>query len=126
MLFHNDHPDKYSGSITLKETAANFDMISLFYTSNDSVYSSVDVYKPKGKTASLFCYGIATHISDYPVYLKFKTVKIQDNIVNTYYDPDDAFDYWTGQQRIGNVADPKFINNDYIKITTVIGYKGIQ
>lgn len=48
-----DNASGSASSITLSETAANFDYIEIFFMSNDDEYSSVKVADPNGKTVTL-------------------------------------------------------------------------
>lgn len=51
VLYNNDTGSV--GTITLSDSAANYDYIEIFYSKNRAYNSSTKIYKPNGKTASL-------------------------------------------------------------------------
>lgn len=70
--------------ITLSDSAANYDMLRIFFRDNNYVYGSVDVYSPHGKNV-----GITTNYNDTgAAYVKMQTVTIDgvtiDQTTNTY------------------------------------------
>ena len=52
VLFDND-ANVFQGPITLSESAANFEKLTICFKSNDGVYGSMDVARPNGKVVAL-------------------------------------------------------------------------
>ena len=52
VLFDND-ANVFQGAITLSESAANFEKLTICFKSNDNVYCSMDVARPNGKVVAL-------------------------------------------------------------------------
>lgn len=63
-----------NGNVTLSETAANFNHLTIYYRTNDNFHSSVDVFAPNGKIVSLQSIGINNAGNN--MYLKSRTVTI--------------------------------------------------
>ncbi|MCI2148850.1 hypothetical protein [Bifidobacterium crudilactis] len=118
MLFNNDQ-NPLSGSITLADTAANFEMLTICYRSNDNVYASMDVINPDGKIISL----VTGYISGATTaYLKNRCYSITGKIINTYKRADGV---WIGGQV--NAANSNNADiNDYLTITQVYGTRKVQ
>ena len=69
-----------TGTITLAYTAANYNHMRIYYRSNDSEYSSVDVFTPNGKKVDLLQ---ATPNSGGNTYLKLRSVTISGTSIAT-------------------------------------------
>lgn len=85
VLFYNES-QALNTAIPLSDSAGNYKRLRIFYKSDDGDYSSVDVYRPDGKTVSLTisrpAYSYAKGAA--PVmYLKAKVVKISGSTINT-------------------------------------------
>lgn len=118
MLFNNDQ-NPFSGIITLAETAANFEMLTICYKSNDNVFGSMDVITPDGKTISLTTSYIVLPGN---AYLKNRCYQITGKTINTYMN---ANGNWIGGQV--NVAGSNNADiSDYLTITQVYGTRKVQ
>lgn len=112
-LFSGTYASTHEASITLNETAANFQFIDIQFTTNDGNISSTRVYSPNGKSVTLST--IAGVANGSVVFLKTKTVKISGTSINTYHTNDG---YWTAERdSANNKHDP-----DSIGITEVWGF----
>ena len=69
-----------TGTVTLSATAANYNHMRIYYRSNDSEYSSVDVFTPNGKKVDLLQ---ATPNSGGNTYLKSRSVTISGTSIAT-------------------------------------------
>ena len=120
VLFDNDS-QALSGAITLSESAANFERLTICYKTNDGDYASVDVMHPDGKTVSLHAVRTAGTTTR-NVWLKSKTVKISGTYINTNSTASGGTNYYqTSQVRAdGSQAATA---GDYIAITQVLGYR---
>lgn len=70
-----------NGTITLSQSAANFDHLTIYYRDNDNENSSVDVYAPNGKQVTL-----ATNHPGYDngnMYIKARSVLISGTSIAT-------------------------------------------
>lgn len=106
--------DNTSGSnvdITLNDDSKNYEKIEIYYSSNDAVYTSTEVFKPNGKTVGMFL----SHVADgTTVYNKQKEVKISGNkITNISYS-----EWYASHNNTVHI-----VNNNNIYIYKVIGYK---
>lgn len=118
VLYDNDDtPAK--GAITLSDSAANYSRLTILYKNNDEFYGSTDVYNPDGKKVALLNFSFGDITTEDPVYLKFRTILISGNTINTAQDKSGA--YLTGEQRLSDGR--HFVKNDFISITTVLGYR---
>lgn len=113
VLYNNDNTP-FAGAITLSESAANFERLTICFKSNDNVFSSMDVVSPDGKVISLTTsfFSFATNF-----YLKNRCYKITGKTINTY---SLSTDRWiTGE---ANVCDSnQGTSTDVLVITQVIG-----
>lgn len=108
MLFDDD--SSTSTTVTLSETAANFEKLVICYTCNDGQYNSVEIVHPDGKKAQLFA---STYTSSADFYGKTCTVLISGTSI--------AQSGFAGQFTVpGGTASTA---NDFY-ITQVIGYRG--
>lgn len=110
LLFDNDANELTTSSVTLSESAANFDMLTICYKTNDGDYSSVNVYRPNGKTATLW--GSLT--SGATTYMKSRVVAIQDTTITNANG---------GQLWLSGSSSYNSMSGDYIAVTQVIGHR---
>ena len=114
VLFDND-ANVFQGAITLSESAANFEKLTICFKSNDNVYCSMDVARPNGKVVSLTT---SFYKGTNYFYVKNRCYKIDGKIINTWRRAADG-DYQTGEV---NVANSNAANmGDYLTITQVFG-----
>lgn len=106
-----DNPSGSNGTITLNNSAINYNHLQIFYRSNDYWYSSVDVYAPNGK---LVCLSVNyTNGSTY-FYTKAKECSINGNaLTNTSK---------IGEVRIGNGVATTYSASNNIYIYLVLGW----
>lgn len=114
VLFDND-ANVFRGSITLSESAANFEKLTICFKSNDNAYCSMDVARPNGKVVAL-----TTSFYDGPndFYVKNRCYKIDGKIINTWRRTTDG-DYQTGEVNAANSNAARMA--DLITITQVFG-----
>ena len=114
VLFDND-ANVFQGAITLSESAANFEKLTICFKSNDGVYGSMDVARPNGKVVAL-----TTSIYAAPTdfYVKNRCYKIDGKIINTWRRAADG-DYQTGEVNAANSNAARMA--DLITITQVFG-----
>lgn len=113
-LFDND-ANVFQGAITLSESAANFEKLTICFKSNDGVYGSMDVARPNGKVVALttsFYNGTAYF------YVKNRCYKIDGKNINTWRRAA-SDDYQTGEVNAANSNAATM--GDYITITQVFG-----
>lgn len=80
VLYNNDNTP-FSGAITLSESAANFERLTICFKTNDGVFGSMDVVNPDGKVISLTT---SFFRSTAYIYLKNRCYKITGKNINTY------------------------------------------
>ncbi len=113
-LYDNDN-NVFQGAISLNESAANFEKLTICFKSNDNVYASMDVARPNGKVVALttsFYQG-----TNY-FYVKNRCYKIDGKIINTWRQ-DANGDYQTGEVNAANSNAARMA--DFITITQVFG-----
>lgn len=111
-LYDNDD-NTLSGAITLGETAANFEKLTICFKTNNNVYASMDVANPDGKAISLTT---GWYLNTSAFYVKTRCYKIEGRTINTYKP---GGTYVTGEvNAAGNNAAS---NTDVITITQVYG-----
>lgn len=113
ILYENESATKFSGAITLSESAANLSRILIEYIDTDDICGSVTVSNPNEK---LVCLNTNTFTSGSAFYHKSKIIKISGKTVDTYYNGG----YWTGQT---NATGATTTNDNYVGITKVVGWK---
>ena len=113
MLYNNDNTP-FSGAITLSESAANFERLTICFKSNDNVFGSMDVVNPDGKVISLTTsfFSSATNF-----YLKNRCYKITGKTINTYAIQPNV--YQTGEANVCGSNNGRLA--DLIVITQVLG-----
>ena len=107
-----DNSSGTNGTVTLSQTANNFNYLEIFYVTkhNTNTYGSVKIFEPNGKIVNL----VATYCKDttYGVYVYAKDVQISGTTITVSK---------AGWQYIG--SDRYIGSSDYIYITKVVGYK---
>lgn len=113
-LYDNDN-NVFQGAISLNESAANFEKLTICFKSNDNVYCSMDVARPNGKVVAL-----TTSFYDGTnyFYVKNRCYKIDGKIINTWRRAADG-DYQTGEVNAANSNAARMA--DLITITQVFG-----
>ena len=114
VLFDND-ANVFQGAITLSESAANFEKLTICFKSNDGVYGSMDVARPNGKVVALTT---SIYITPGDFYVKNRCYKIDGKIINTWRRDADG-DYQTGEVNAANSNAAH--TGDYLTITQVFG-----
>lgn len=114
VLFDND-ANVFQGAITLSESAANFEKLTICFKSNDGVYGSMDVARPNGKVVALTTSFYATP-ADF--YVKNRCYKIDNKNINTWKRNTNS-DYQTGEVNAANSNAAHM--GDFITITQVFG-----
>ncbi|MCI1935164.1 MAG: hypothetical protein LKJ44_08085 [Bifidobacteriaceae bacterium] len=112
VLFDNDN-QPFSGAVSLTETAANFEKLTICFRTNDDLYGSMDVAKPNNKKIIL---SNITFIAEGNIYVKSRTYVITDKTINTYKS---STNYQSGEVNVtlGQAGRQK----DVIAITQVYG-----
>lgn len=114
VLFDND-ANVFPGPITLSESAANFEKLTICFKSNDGVYGSMDVARPNGKVVALTT---SIYVTPADFYVKNRCYKIDGKIINTWRRAADG-DYQTGEVNAANSNAAH--TGDYLTITQVFG-----
>lgn len=114
VLFDND-ANVFQGSITLSESAANFEKLTICFKSNDGVYGSMDVARPNGKVVALTT---SIYVAPDAFYVKNRCYKIDNKNINTWK-IDTNSDYQTGEVNAANSNAAR--TGDYLTITQVFG-----
>lgn len=114
VLFDNDS-QALSGAITLSESAADFERMTICYRSDNGFYGSTEVWHPDGKQVSLTetCPDESGFVT-----AKGKIVLISGKTIDTVKG---SSRYLTGQGYVH--SSPGFDYGDYLAITQVIGYR---
>lgn len=115
VLYDNDNTP-FSGAVTLSESAANFERLTICFRSNDNVFSSMDVVNPDGKAISLTTsfFNEASYF-----FLKNRCYKITGKTINTY---SLSTNKWiTGEANVCNSN--QGTRTDVLVITQVIGVR---
>lgn len=113
-LYDNDN-NVFQGAISLNESAANFEKLTICFKSNDNVYASMDVANPNKKIVSLTT-SLYNGASNF--YVKNRCYKIDGKIINTWRRAADG-DYETGEVNAANSNAARM--GDFITITQVYG-----
>lgn len=114
VLFDNDS-QALSGAITLSESAADFERMTICYRSDNGFYGSTEVWHPDGKQVALTetCPDESGFVT-----AKGKIVLISGKTIDTVKG---SSRYLTGQGYVH--SSPGFDYGDYLTITQVIGYR---
>lgn len=114
VLFDND-ANVFQGAITLSESAANFEKLTICFKSNDGVYGSMDVARPNGKVVALTT---SIYVAPGVFYVKNRCYKIDNKNINTWKRNTNS-DYQTGEVNAANSNAAHM--GDYLTITQVFG-----
>lgn len=113
-LYDNDN-NVFQGAISLNESAANFEKLTICFKSNDNVYASMDVANPNKKIVSLTTsfYSGNTHF-----YVKNRCYLIDGKTINTWKRSTSTV-YQTGEVNAAGSNNASM--GDFITITQVYG-----
>lgn len=113
-LYDNDN-NVFQGAISLNESAANFEKLTICFKSNDNVYASMDVANPNKKVVSLTTsfYNGDTHF-----YVKNRCYLIDGKTINTWTRGTSTV-YQTGEVNAAGSNNASM--GDFITITQVYG-----
>lgn len=106
-----------ASAITLSQSAANFDILEIFYCDIEGNYSSVRVWSPNNKVVSLTTSGVAgspLNFTSWTRRIKISGTSITGQTVNTYS---------VGLVNITNAGVISVTSDAYIKIVKVLGWK---
>lgn len=113
-LYDNDN-NVFQGAISLNESAANFEKLTICFKSNDNVYASMDVANPNKKIVSLttsFYNGNASF------YVKNRCYLIDGKTINTWKRSTSTV-YQTGEVNAAGSNNASM--GDFVTITQVYG-----
>lgn len=113
-LYDNDN-NVFQGAISLNESAANFEKLTICFKSNDNVYASMDVANPNKKIVSLTT---SLYNGNAYFYVKNRCYLIDGKTINTWKRSTSTF-YQTGE--VNAVGSNNASTGDFITITQVYG-----
>lgn len=113
-LYDNDN-NVFQGAISLNESAANFEKLTICFKSNDNVYASMDVANPNKKVVSLTT---SFYNGDACFYVKNRCYLIDGKTINTWKRSTSTF-YQTGE--VNAAGSNNASTGDFITITQVYG-----
>lgn len=113
-LYDNDN-NVFQGAISLNESAANFEKLTICFKSNDNVYASMDVANPNKKIVSLTT---SFYNGDASFYVKNRCYLIDGKTINTWKRSTSTV-YQTGE--VNAVGSNNASMGDFITITQVYG-----
>ena len=113
-LYDNDN-NVFYGAISLNESAANFEKLTICFKSNDNVYASMDVANPNKKVVSLTT---SFYNGDAYFYVKNRCYLIDGKTINTWKRSTSTV-YQTGE--VNAVGSNNASMGDFITITQVYG-----
>lgn len=113
-LYDNDN-NVFQGAISLNESAANFERLTICFKSNDNVYASMDVANPNKKVVSLTT---SFYNGDAYFYVKNRCYLIDGKTINTWKRSTSTV-YQTGE--VNAVGSNNASMGDFITITQVYG-----
>lgn len=113
-LYDNDN-NVFQGAISLNESAANFEKLTICFKSNDNVYASMDVANPDKKIVSLTT---SFYNGDASFYVKNRCYLIDGKTINTWKRSTSTV-YQTGE--VNAVGSNNASMGDFITITQVYG-----
>lgn len=113
-LYDNDN-NVFQGAISLNESAANFEKLTICFKSNDNVYASMDVANPNKKIVSLTT---SFYNGNAYFYVKNRCYLIDGKTINTWKRSTSTV-YQTGE--INAVGSNNASMGDFITITQVYG-----
>lgn len=113
-LYDNDN-NVFQGAISLNESAANFEKLTICFKSNDNVYASMDVANPNKKVVSLTT---SFYNGDAYFYVKNRCYLIDGKTINTWKSSPSTV-YQTGE--VNAAGSNNASRGDFITITQVYG-----
>lgn len=113
-LYDNDN-NVFQGAISLNESAANFEKLTICFKSNDNVYSSMDVANPNKKIVSLT---MSFYNGNASFYVKNRCYLIDGKTINTWKRSTSTV-YQTGEVNAAGSNNASM--GDFITITQVYG-----
>lgn len=113
-LYDNDN-NVFQGAISLNESAANFEKLTICFKSNDNVYASMDVANPNKKVVSLTT---SFYNGDAYFYVKNRCYLIDGKTINTWTRNTSTV-YQTGEVNAAGSNNASM--GDFITITQVYG-----
>lgn len=113
-LYDNDN-NVFHGAISLNESAANFEKLTICFKSNDNVYASMDVANPNKKIVSLTT---SFYNGDAYFYVKNRCYLIDGKTINTWKRGASTV-YQTGE--VNAAGSNNASTGDFITITQVYG-----
>ena len=113
-LYDNDN-NVFQGAISLNESAANFEKLTICFKSNDNVYASMDVANPNKKVVSLTT---SLYNGDAYFYVKNRCYLIDGKTINTWKRSTSTV-YQTGE--VNAAGSNNASTGDFITITQVYG-----
>lgn len=113
-LYDNDN-NVFQGAISLNESAANFEKLTICFKSNDNVYASMDVANPNKKIVSLT---MGFYNGDAYFYVKNRCYLIDGKTINTWKRSTSTV-YQTGE--VNAAGSNNASTGDFITITQVYG-----
>lgn len=113
-LYDNDN-NVFRGAISLNESAANFEKLTICFKSNDNVYASMDVANPNKKVVSLTT---SFYNGDASFYVKNRCYLIDGKTINTWK-RSTSTGYRTGEVNAAGSNNASM--GDFITITQVYG-----
>lgn len=113
-LYDNDN-NVFQGAISLNESAANFEKLTICFKSNDNVYASMDVANPNKKIVSLTT---SFYNGNAYFYVKNRCYLIDGKTINTWK-RSTSTGYQTGEVNAAGSNDAS--TGDFITITQVYG-----
>lgn len=118
-LYDNDN-NVFQGAISLNESAANFEKLTICFKSNDNVYASMDVANPNKKVVSLTT---SFYNGDAYFYVKNRCYLIDGKTINTWKRSTSTV-YQTGE--VNAVGSNNASMGDFITITQVYGTRKMR
>lgn len=113
-LYDNDN-NVFPGAISLNESAANFEKLTICFKSNDNVYASMDVANPNKKVVSLTT---SFYNGDAYFFVKNRCYLIDGKTINTWKRSTSTV-YQTGEVNAAGSNNASM--GDFITITQVYG-----
>lgn len=113
-LYDNDN-NVFKGAISLNESAANFEKLTICFKSNDNVYASMDVANPNKKIVSLTT---SFYNGNAYFYVKNRCYLIDGKTINTWKRSTSTV-YQTGE--VNAAGSDNASTGDFITITQVYG-----
>lgn len=113
-LYDNDN-NVFQGAISLNESAANFEKLTICFKSNDNVYASMDVANPNKKIVSLTT---SFYNGDAYFYVKNRCYLIDGKTINTWKRSTSTV-YQTGE--VNAAGSNNASTGDFLTITQVYG-----